>query len=126
LALFHLFFTRSNKFAAVKEAFTRSHAPNMTNLLSTFLVFAVVIYFQGFRVELPVKSNRVRGHQGTYPIKLFYTSNMPIMLQSAMVSNIFFISQMLFNRFPENFLVRLLGVWEVDLLSRDRVFFFKS
>ncbi len=115
LAFFHLIVTRNDKMRALKEAFYRSHAPNLTNLLSTVVVFAVVIYFQGFRVELPVKSNRFRGHQGTYPIKLFYTSNMPIMLQSALTSNIFFISQMLFNRFPENFLIRLIGVWEASL-----------
>jgi protein transport protein SEC61 subunit alpha len=100
---------------ALKEAFYRSHAPNMTSLLSTVVIFAVVIYFQGFRVELPIKSNKFRGQQGTYPIKLFYTSNMPIMLQSALTSNVYFISQMLFSRFPDNIFIRLLGVWEVNL-----------
>lgn len=122
LAFFHLIFTRADKFRALKEAFYRSHAPNLTNLIATVLVFAIVIYFQGFRVELPVKSNKFRGHQGTYPIKLFYTSNMPIMLQSAMVSNVYFISQMLFGRFPENLLVRLLGVWEVGFGSASFTF----
>ena len=99
---------------ALKEAFYRGNLPNVMNLLSTVLIFAVVIYLQGFRVEIPVKSNRFRGQQGSYPIKLFYTSNMPIMLQSALVSNIFLISQMLFNRFPENFLVGLFGTWSVS------------
>jgi protein transport protein SEC61 subunit alpha len=111
VALFHLLFTRSDKFRAVKEAMYRSNLPNLSSLLATFLVFAVVIYLQGFRVEIPVKSVRMRGQQGSYPIKLFYTSNMPIMLQSALVSNIFFLSQLLFKRFPENFFIRLLGVW---------------
>ena len=38
---------------------------------------------QGFRVELPIRSKRARGNYGSqaYPIKLFYTSNMPIILQ---------------------------------------------
>lgn len=90
----------------------RSNLPNLGNLFATFAVLLVVIYLQGFRVEIPVKSSRVRGQQGTYPIKLFYTSNTPIMLQSALVSNIYFGSQFLYNRFPKNFLVRLLGVWE--------------
>lgn len=112
LAFFHLIVTRSDKMRALKEAFFRSHAPNLTNLLSTIVVFAIVIYFQGFRVEIPVKSNKMRGQEGVYPIKLFYTSNMPIMLQSALVSNVYFVSQMLFNRFPENFFIRLIGVWE--------------
>lgn len=39
---------------------------------------------QGFRVELPIRSKRSRGAFGAqaYPIKLFYTSNMPIILQA--------------------------------------------
>lgn len=113
VALFHLLFTRNDKFRALKEAMYRQNLPNLMNLAATILVFAVVIYLQGFRVEIPVKSNRFRGQQGNYPIKLFYTSNMPIMLQSALVSNIFFISQLLYKRWPENLLVRLLGVWKV-------------
>ncbi|CAM0139323.1 translocon subunit, variant 2 [Umbelopsis sp. WA50703] len=112
IALFHLLATRKDKTRALKEAFYRGNLPNVMSLLSTALVFAIVIYLQGFRVELPVKSNRMRGQRGTYPIKLFYTSNMPIMLQSTMTSNIFMISQMLYNRFPENLLVKILGVWK--------------
>ncbi|KAJ7048463.1 hypothetical protein C8F01DRAFT_1267310 [Mycena amicta] len=46
---------------------------------------AIIFYLQGFRVEIPVKSNRFRGQRGSYPIKLFYTLNMPIMLESAHV-----------------------------------------
>ena len=46
---------------------------------------------QGFRVDLPVRSKQRRGQQQNYPIKLFYTSNMPIILQSALVSNLYFI-----------------------------------
>ena len=48
---------------------------------------------QGFRVDLPIKSARYRGQYSSYPIKLFYTSNIPIILQSALVSNLYFISQ---------------------------------
>ncbi len=82
------------------------------NLLATLVVFAAVIYLQGFRVEIPVKSSRQRGMRGSYPVRLFYTSNMPIMLQSALSSNIFLVSQMLYSRFSDNLLVKLLGVWE--------------
>ena len=82
------------------------------NLLATLLVFGTVIYLQGFRVEIPVKSSRQRGVRASYPIRLFYTSNMPIMLQSALSSHIFLLSQMLYSRFSENLLVKLIGVWE--------------
>jgi len=111
IALFHLLITRQDKVRALKEAFGRPNLPNLTNLLATVLVFCVVIYFQGFRVDLPVKSTRQRGAPGSYPIKLFYTSNIPIILQTALVSNLYFLSQLLYRRFSDNFLVNLIGRW---------------
>ena len=113
IALFHLLITREDKVRALREAFYRHNLPNITNLLATLLVFAVVIFFQGFRVDIPIKSSRARGVNQTYPIKLFYTSNIPIILQTALVSNMYFISQMLFRQFPTNFIVGLFGKWRV-------------
>lgn len=112
IALFHLLATRSDKVRALKQAFYRQNLPNLGNLFATVLVFAVVIYFQGFRVELTLRNNKVRGATSIHQIRLFYTSTMPIILQSALVSNFFFISQMLDTKFGGNFIVSLLGVWE--------------
>jgi len=112
IALFHLLITRSDKVRALKEAFYRQNLPNIWNLLSTVIVFLVVIYFQGFRVDLPVKYQKYRGQQGSYPIKLFYTSNIPIILQTALVSNLYFFSQLLYKRYSTNVLVQLLGRWQ--------------
>jgi len=112
VALFHLLATRSDKLRALREAFYRENLPNITNLLATFVVFAIVIYFQGFRVDIPIKSRVNRGQVMSYPIKLFYTSNMPIILQSALVTQVYMISQLLYSRFPDNFLVQLLGTWK--------------
>merc|ERR1712193_561265 len=67
----------------------------------------------GFRVDISVKNAKGGAGQTTsYHIKLFYTSNMPIILQSALVSNVYFMSQLLYKRFGSNFLVRLFGRWE--------------
>eukprot|EP01114_Cavostelium_apophysatum_P003374 TRINITY_DN13213_c0_g1_i1.p2 TRINITY_DN13213_c0_g1~~TRINITY_DN13213_c0_g1_i1.p2 ORF type:complete len:475 (-),score=125.65 TRINITY_DN13213_c0_g1_i1:1531-2955(-) len=112
IALFHLLITRADKVRALREAFGRQNLPNLTNLLATVLVFCVVIYFQGFRVDLPVKYRNQRGAPGSYPIKLFYTSNIPIILQTALVSNLYFFSQLLYRRFSDNILVNLLGRWQ--------------
>ncbi|CAK9112259.1 Protein transport protein Sec61 subunit alpha (Secretory 61 complex subunit alpha) [Durusdinium trenchii] len=112
VATFHFMASRSDKLMALKEAFYRQSAPNLTNLFATVLVFFVVIYFQGFKVDLPVKYQKVRGQQGSYPIKLFYTSNIPIILQTALVSNLYFMSQLLYRRFKSNMLVNLLGQWQ--------------
>ncbi len=111
VALFHLLYTRSNKLSALSEAFYRPALPNLCNLLATVFVFLIVIYFQGFRVDLPVKNVKYRGQQGSYPIKLFYTSNIPIILQTALVSNLYFFSQLLYKRYSSNILVQLLGRW---------------
>jgi protein transport protein SEC61 subunit alpha len=112
IALFHLLITRTDKVRALREAFYRTNLPNLTNLLATVFVFIVVIYFQGFRVDLPVKYQKYRGQQGSYPIKLFYTSNIPIILQTALVSNLYFFSQLLYKRYSSNILVQLLGRWQ--------------
>merc|ERR1712014_49597 len=111
IALFHGLATRQDKVRALREAFYRQNLPNLMNLGATVFIFGVVIYFQGFRVDLPIKSARYRGQYSSYPIKLFYTSNIPIILQSALVSNLYMISQMLSVKFAGNFFVNLLGVW---------------
>merc|ERR1711881_404151 len=111
IALFHLLITKEDKVRALKEAFYRQNLPNITNLMATVLVFVLVIYFQGFRVDLPVKHTKARGSQGSYPIKLFYTSNILIILQTALVSNLYFISQILYKKYKSNILVRL-GTWD--------------
>jgi protein transport protein SEC61 subunit alpha len=63
------------------------------------------------QIELPIKYQNFRGQQGSYPIKLFYTSNIPIILLSALVANLYFFSQLLYKRYSANILVRLLGTW---------------
>jgi len=114
LAFFHLIFVRSNKFHAIREALYRQNLPNLTNLMATGLVFIACIYMQGWRVNLTVKMQRSRGLERPYPIKLFYTSNMPIILQTAFVSNIYFISQMMYHQQPNSPFIKLFGEWAVS------------
>ncbi|CAN0471938.1 unnamed protein product, partial [Hapterophycus canaliculatus] len=52
-----------------------------------------------------VKSNKYRGQEGRFPIKLFYTSNMPLILQAALVSNLYMISQLVNDRSSSSILV---------------------
>ncbi|CAD8086850.1 unnamed protein product [Paramecium sonneborni] len=112
IALLHGLFIQSDKISAIQSAILRDSLPNLTNLLATVLVFLIVIYFQGFKVDIPIKNNKVRGGLTSYPIKLFYTSNIPIILQTALVSNLYFLSQILYRNFKGNFIIRLLGYWQ--------------
>lgn len=113
IALFHLLITRADKLRAVREAFYRQNLPNITNLAATVLVFLIVVYVQGFHVLVPLKHERNRAVVPKQ-IKLFYTSNIPIILLTALISNLYFFSQLLHKRFSSNFLVRLLGTWPAD------------
>jgi protein transport protein SEC61 subunit alpha len=67
-----------------------------------------------------LKSRKVRGYTAPYPIKLFYTSNIPIILQTAFVSNLYFFSQVLHRKFAGNYFVGFLGKWqEYDLAGHS-------
>jgi protein transport protein SEC61 subunit alpha len=112
IALFHLLITRSDKIRALREAFYRqNNLPNCVNLMSTVIIFLLVNYLQGFKVKIPLQHKQARGQQSYYDIKLFYNGNMPIILQTALVSNLYFISQLLYKRYAGNVIVNLLGRW---------------
>ncbi|KAI8992254.1 SecY subunit of pre protein translocase [Pilobolus umbonatus] len=110
LSMIHLILTR--QYRGLKDAFYRPDLPNGMNVVATLIVFAMVVYLQGFRVELQVRSNRLRGQTIGYPIKLFYTATMPLMLQTALFANYYIFSQALSYFAGSHFLVRILGVWE--------------
>lgn len=112
VALFHYITSSQNKAQAVRKALYRDNLPNINNILATVFVFLVVNYFQGFQMNIAIHNRQLKGHAESYPIKLFYTSNMPIILQSTLLSNIFFVSRLLYKRFPGFFLVRLLGKYK--------------
>jgi len=110
--LFYLLISKDNKLAAIQGAFYRDFGPNINNLMATVFIFLVVIYLQGWKVTMGLHRVGVKGSKTPYEIKLFYTSNMPIILMSALISNVFFVSKILYKRFGSFFLVRLLGRWK--------------
>lgn len=78
--LVHSLLTRDHISNALYHSFYRTNAPNLVNLISTLLVFFVVIYLQGFKYDLKIARKQERNSEASYPIKLFYTSNYPIIL----------------------------------------------
>src|SRR5439155_1102153 len=63
------------------------------------LVQLIIIYLNGLRGEVPVSYARYRGFRGRFPIKFFYVSNIPVIFAAALFGNIFFIGQLIFNRY---------------------------
>ena len=58
-------------------------------------VLLILVYTQGMKVEIPIVSTKYRGFAATYPIKLMYVSNIPVILASALTANAVFMGQML-------------------------------
>jgi len=91
-----------------------SGLPSLLGLIATVVVFLVVIYLQGVRIELPMSYAGYKGFRSRYPIKLLYVSNLPVIFASALFANVYFFSQLLWSQLgrPEpgtNLLFQILG-----------------
>ena len=70
---------------------------NILALFTTVLIFAVVVYTESVRVEIPLSHARVKGARGRFPVKLIYASVLPMILVRALQANIQFLGQILNN-----------------------------
>jgi len=68
---------------------------NVLGLVTTVFIFAVVVYAESVRVEIPLSHSRVRGARGRFPVKLIYASVLPMILVRALQANIQFMGQIL-------------------------------
>lgn len=83
--------------------FRSGQLPSIFGLIVTSLVLLALVYVQGIHVDIPIVSTKYRGFTAVYPIKLLYTSNIPVILASALLANAVFIGQMLWANYnPEN------------------------
>lgn len=73
--------------------------PDLVGLIATIIIFFVVIYIESVRVEIPLQYARYRGFRGRYPIKFFYTSNIPVILVWALYANALMLSQVLWTNY---------------------------
>ncbi|MCL4400683.1 preprotein translocase subunit SecY [Candidatus Parvarchaeota archaeon] len=66
-------------------------------IISTIALFAVSIWLQGVKVELPLSFGRLRGYSIRWPVALFYTSIIPIVLVVSLVAGVQFFALTLYN-----------------------------
>jgi len=69
----------------------------IAGILSTAIIFALAVYAQSMKVEIPLSFGRVRGHGIRWPLHFIYTSNIPVILMSALLANIQLWAQLLQN-----------------------------
>lgn len=60
----------------------------LSSIFATVIVFALAVYSQGMKVEIPLSFGRIRGHGIRWPLSFIYTSNIPVILVSALIANI--------------------------------------
>jgi preprotein translocase SecY subunit len=83
--------------------FRSGQLPSIFGLIVTSLILLALVYTQGIHVDIPIVSTKYRGFTAVYPIKLLYTSNIPVILASALLANAVFMGQMLWANYnPEN------------------------
>ncbi|MPZ04861.1 MAG: preprotein translocase subunit SecY [Nitrososphaeraceae archaeon] len=88
----------------LEDALFRSgQLPSIFSLIITALVIASIVYVQGIHIDIPIISTKYRGFKAVYPIKLLYTSVIPVILASALSANAIFMGQMLWANYnPQN------------------------
>ena len=91
--------TKESMISGIWQAFSRSNGYNLSQLLGSIIIFFILIYLQRFTARVKVIQQQYPGWVEVIPIKLFYTSNMSVILQSMIISNFYKISQVLSFRF---------------------------
>jgi len=64
-------------------------------LITTVMIFVVVVYAESVRVEIPLSNTRVKGARGRFPVKLIYASVLPMILVRALQMNVQFLGRIL-------------------------------
>jgi preprotein translocase subunit SecY len=64
-------------------------------VFTTVLIFAIVVYAESVRVEIPLSHARVKGARGRFPVKLIYASVLPMILVRALQANLQFLGRIL-------------------------------
>lgn len=90
-------------------------------VVSTIVVFAVCVYGQAMKVEIPLSFGKVRGYGIRWPLNFFYTSNIPVILTAALVANI-----ELFGRLLEKWGHPLFGTFSGNTPVSGLVFWIRS
>ncbi|MEF8884402.1 MAG: preprotein translocase subunit SecY [Haloarculaceae archaeon] len=81
-------------------------------LVTTLLIFAVVVYAESVRVEIPLSNTRVKGARGRFPVKLIYASVLPMILVRALQANLQFLGRILFAQLGESGMPAWLGQYQ--------------
>ncbi|MDD5417355.1 MAG: preprotein translocase subunit SecY [Candidatus Nanoarchaeia archaeon] len=84
-------------FGLIQTGYPADAAMALIPVVATIAVFAVSIYLQSIKVEIPLSFGRVRGFGIRWPLSFIYTSNIPVILVSAFIASLQFAGVMFDN-----------------------------
>ena len=94
IAFFSVLFD-GNPNTNLSDVFIRpSQMGSIMGLITTIVIFCVVVWFESTKVEIPLQYAGYRGFKGKYPMKLLYVSTIPIILVQALNANFLFLGQL--------------------------------
>jgi protein transport protein SEC61 subunit alpha len=117
IAIFYVLFD-DNEDTNFDDIWVRGQLPSVLGLVTTIIIFLIVVWFEGTRVEIPLQYKGYKGFKGKYPMKLLYVSNIPVILVNALYANILFFGQIIagpdsaFRGQGYDFWLDLIGVFE--------------
>jgi protein transport protein SEC61 subunit alpha len=82
--------------------FREGQLPSHFVLALTITVILIIVYIEGIHVDVPIVSIKHRGFKAVYPIKLLYTSVIPVILASALTANAVFMGHMMWANYNPN------------------------
>jgi len=59
----------------------------MATILSTIILFLIIVWAQSLKIEIPLSYDRLRGYTMKWPLQFFYASNIPVILTAALIAN---------------------------------------
>lgn len=92
--------TGAGSYAGIIPNFLAQLAGGQLNVLilwpmfMTVVVFLIVAYLESLKIEIPLSYGRF-GIGARYPLKFFYTSNIPVILTSAVLANVVLFASLL-------------------------------
>jgi preprotein translocase subunit SecY len=73
---------------SLSTGFSQEVIINILALVSTVVIFLVIVYVQSMNVNIPLSMGNVRGYIFHWPLNFLYTSNMPVILAAALLQNL--------------------------------------
>lgn len=100
---------------AIYDVFARSGEANFIQVYLVIGVLGLVSYLHHFRMDVSIKSSKVRSMVSNYPIRLFYCGGLPILFSYSLLYNANILTFSLTKIFGGS---PYLASWEIDPFSK--------